>query len=566
MPRNRAIQSSRLPAVTGRLVVVETDGFGARAGIVSAEAGKPPTLELLTESLETDPLAAARSALQTLRAKAKKMPRRAVVVTVEVTPALLALPRGLSQRPPRQVQSALRWEMEPRVAQAAGSRRLVSLLIGRGVLNGAQAKEIIDCVVSERRAITPGRQPLRTGEMAEKLGYADRGQVEAALELQTWFTAEDQNPACGWVTSSGNEPARGSEWYVTSLCRERRERWRTLLRAQGLVLEGIYPLAGAAACAEATANGSGVRTHLQIDRGLLAHTRVRGESVEALGVRFIGEAEATASLCAEMLEAADSGALLLSGRVDRLPQIAADLSALTGRPVDIQAPDQQNGSDATGLSRATLLGPARHALGQAPATTLSCVPPTDPRTPVGQRASTWWAAAIVAFGLTLGGLDMLLKRQAEDAVNNALAVEGQRDSLKAERSRLNEENAERERLLAAITAAGELTTSLENRLHCWQEEVPRRAGFLPGILDALVVAVNGSVFVDSVKEVRPYVIEIEGWALTDQAGQKFTNALANRMGGEKLFVLEQSLRHRSDEQGDVYSMRVVLGPEGEVIR
>ncbi|MFH0943748.1 MAG: hypothetical protein V2A76_01005, partial [Planctomycetota bacterium] len=140
----------------------------------------------------------------------------------------------------------------------------------------------------------------------------------------------------------------------------------------------------------------------------------------------------------------------------------------------------------------------------------SCVPPADPKTPVGQRPSTWWAAAILVFGLTLGGIDTLLKRQANDAVSEALTVEQQRDRLKAERSRLIEENAERERLLAALAAAEKRTASLVMRVHCWREEVPRRAGFLPEILDALVVAVNGSVFIDSVKEVRPYVIEIEG--------------------------------------------------------
>jgi|GEM_PF-2797760 len=583
--RSKPPNHSRLPSLSSRLVAVETDGFGVRAAVIRRKGKSELVIERLARSGNADPFEATLEALAELRRAGSRLPRRAIVVSVEVTPALLSLPRTMEKRPAQQLQTALRWEIEPRVAQRTGSRQIGGIFVGQGAIPADEVEQMLAIQEQRRQTEHTGQRPPRLGELARELGYVTPGQVDEALELQKWFTKEDVDLACGWTAlgdrGSGAASAESrAPWLVAGLCRERRRRWIETLRLAGIELEGIYPLAGAAAplIADRCEVPSGC---IQVERGLVVHSRLHRGRPEALELRYMGEKapsvkESHAFLTSERLESVwvcgrdidtfAAGLSALNGcEVGRLP--APGLSLPAGKPAEKPkdtAPADSSAHTAdeitTSEALAPLFGAARHALGLAPVESAVCVPARDPAEPLTRQPLFLGLLLLAAF-VVLGSLaDLWIRDWRDTVIDEAHTLEmrlaGHREEHRAAASRtrvheamLTDKAAEEERLRAARSRLGYVETVL-----------PQRARFLPAFLESLSGAVDQDVYIESVVETAPYQIELSGLALSDGAAQRFLRSLAGTLAPLELMFLEQSAStRRAGELAGAVTITALIG-------
>ncbi len=563
------------PAIRRGLVVVETDGFETRAALVRRGRKGRLAVEGLATARGSDPLRAAAEAVEALRNGPARLPRRAIVITVEATPACLDLPLRPGERPPRQLQNALRWEMEPRLAQRVGSRQIGSILVGQGALEPARAQEILRGMASQGGAGRRTEGTPRFGELAQQQGWVEPGQVGEALELQRWFTAEDVDPTCGWAVHAPAAGAGEARWLVASLCRDRRDRWREMLREKGLELAGLYPLPGAPLGALPPEAWMQPSICLQIERGLLVRSETGAGGAAAIELHYTGEQAVSPERCLEVLGAGGASSVWICGGAPGVADLALELSARNGRFVHLLRPKTDRAPEGIPPeSLGAMLGACRHALGEARRDSVACVPPRDPSPPILARPPGWWIASLAALALVMIGAEIGLAKLARGATDRAGGLVERREELEAERDRVLATNREGQRLQAQLESGrselGELRERegfIRQQLLAREREIPRRAVFLPGVLSALSHTVGEGVYLTRVRELDPYVLEIEGWSVSDEAAQVFCKALAAAAVDLRLGVLEQSTELRSGRGGaEAWGFRLRLGPRGEIVQ
>lgn len=562
MIKTTSTRHSRSPSVSRRLLVVETDGFSVRAAVVRRTGKRGLSIDRLVQTSRTDPLLAAADAIEELQKTEPHLPRKAVVVSVEVTPALLSLPIAPNGRAPEQLQNALRWEMEPRVAQRIGSRQIGGILMGLGVLSSQQVEKLLADQKQSRSLLGAGQRPPRFGELAVDHGYATKDQLKSALELQRWFTADEVDLACGWSTIRSGKNEGRHPWLVAGLCRNRRRRWKEILRAKGIELEGVYPLAGSAGPVLSPQSPSPCAC-IQLEQGLAVLYRFQNGHPESLEIQYTGERHHNLWESFRFLAEEGIHNVWVCGR-DVKP-ILDQLDTLDGcNPNLLQAAEAVLPENVTPESLVPMIGAARHALGLSPKECAVCVPARDPAAPLLKRPFIRGLAIPAAAVLLCLGAEFGVSRYQENLEREAAVLKQQLDEKKFEVRNKQSLIQTGQTLQADIDQERERLNSIRSQLKYYENDLPHRARFLPELLEVVSDNITDDIFLESLEEKEPYHVELDGWALTDAAAQRFYQSLCADLEKLGLAMLEGSSRAQEGGVGaGAYTLHAVFGPAGE---
>jgi hypothetical protein len=530
----------------GPLVVFEADGLSLRGAVVHVERDGRVRLERLAESRAIEPAAALTDVTEQLRAAGRLPSTQCIVITAEAIGALVRLPVERAQAPESMAQM-VRWELEPFLAQQTVARPLGSILSGLGMLSREQVREVLAEQEMRRRQASRDRAANRFGDIARELGHVTDSRIGEALALQARLTedASADDFACGWSSEPRVPGDEGSPWLVAGMPRRRRQWWLTQLAQRGLRLQALYPLLG---CAGAALSTDRERIVVEADRDLVACAAVQRGTVTSLQILPLSFEEPIASVCGELLEERGAREALICGRgspesvLAGLPSANGQRVALLDPPLDGMLPE---GTSRAGL--VGLVGAARHALGQVPASAAVRIPARDLGAPLRRRPAFWWAVIAGILVLALGAAEIALAGAHRRAEQDLAEVREPWRRVDAELTRLKRRGIDAKSLRARIARAREERTALQERIGRLEAGPRERAGLLPFLLDALAQSASSEIVLDRLAEVRPGQIRVEGRALTEHAVQAFARAVATRVRGRALRVAAQSIR--TDQPG-----------------
>lgn len=528
-----------------QLLVVETDGFGFRAGLVRVKGGKT-SFECVVDSEAADPLAGLSDIVARLQQVCRDLPKEAILLTPAVVPAVLQLPVAPTRpRPHAQMQEMIRWELEPFFIQRVGLWKLGIILVRRGHLSEDQMREIIQELErrkEEKHRALGSRASTLFGEVAVEWGYITPEQRDACLKIQEQFQVTDEEMVCGWSpqplppgeTPKGPGERLGKEggrypWLVCGSSRAERSRWVALFQAQGFELKGIYPLVG---CSAAVLNGSSAPSSalIEVRDGVMGCLRLSGERIQALQLYYAADRSFSEEAPLAWV-GGEADTLYLSGQDHRIHPLSAALAALRQQetrfiPVEVEPSTLPDGMSAAALSG--MLGAARHALRLPGGGRAVCVPARDPGPPLRHRVGIWWLSAGLLALVIVGTAEFSL------AVRRQAARRHQAEALEALNALKEEASAIQERQ----EAIKRVQKSLEERRREWREmsqrrdylesELPGRADRILSFLDRVAGALPKEMVLERVAEEQGAFL-IRGWALSERATQRFAEQLAVAM-------------------------------------
>ncbi|MBI4615926.1 MAG: hypothetical protein HY720_20075 [Planctomycetes bacterium] len=539
-----------------RLTAIEVDGFGLRAAIVRA-AGEGVIVEKVAASREPDTDAALDEALGELR-RGGRVPRRAILVTVEVVPATLELPLDPARpRPTREMHELVRWEMEPVLAGRIASRPIGAVLIGRGYLSHEQARAVLDRLEAEEAPF---------GETAVEMGLVTRDQVRECLAIQAWFTGPDEAHDVGWCSQPSSPGARRTRWLAAGMNRHLGDQWRQRLARFGLSLDFLYPLVGgASALVEAPPKAR--LAVLEVERCFLAATRLAGGAVEGVRIAYTADRSPSA---AEAIEILGGGveALFYAGRTPGLAQLASDVARLAGvecRPIAVAfaGPLPAGTSE---VSLAGIAGAARHALGRVLPHRAVAISTPRPRSSLASRGAVCAAFLLAAAAVALVLFEQRLGRDLESAEASRAEAAGRLEAVVGEVALLSRRAAEAEKAQGDVARRREALEPLRRRIEFLVTDLPARGALAPGLLAALARAAGPDVVVDAVVLDLAGELRFEAWAVSEAGAEALVRRLLPELLPWRFSIKKQSIEEKPGRlglAGWAVALVFVRDPEGD---
>ncbi len=505
-----------------RLLACETDGFVLRAAVVVLNEGKA-VIEAWAESRAIDLKEALSELIAALKKNTANLPRRAILMSPSVLTAMLELPLKGKARSEREMQELIRWEMEPLFAQQVTRWNLGTILLGRGDLDQDQREEII---LKSRGA--NAKQGARFGERAIELGMVSRTQVEEALQLQEHLQVMDDTLLCGW-----SAPTDGGEytgWLCCALGKASLQRFREAFAHHHIRLDWLYPQIGPALAALSRA-GDGIIPVLEIQQGMVAC--VLGESGAITGMQFTQGSGDRLSVgdCLEVCHAllrTSMTTLWLSGSYAEHLVLVKQLEERLDRPLKPIPVVFKNGG-APPWSAAGLLGASMHVFALEPKTRLVRVIAEPPPPPVYRRPAVWAATAALAIIFCLGALEYSFYAQRRILVQEERAYLDKLAIIESEERRVGKQKTEAEHAEERLISLQGALKAANLRYILLHEVLPARLAFVRGFMGRLGSTLSPEFALNRVTELPSGVIEIQGWALSEQAAQQFVRDLAEMM-------------------------------------
>lgn len=506
-----------------RLLACETDGFVFRAAVVVLNEGQA-TIECCAESRAIDLKEAIFDVIAALKKGPADLPRRAICLSPSVVTAILELPlKGGKARSEREMQELIRWEMEPLFAQQVSRWNLGAILLGRGHLNQDEREKIILASLG-----TAGKAGPRFGELAIELGMVTRTQVEEALQVQEHLQVMDDKLLCGWVAPPDTGEHTG--WLCCAVGKESLQRFREAFAHHHIRLDWLYPQIGPSLSALSTSEGE-VFPVLEIQQGMVAC--VLCESGAITGMQFTQGSGERLSVgdCLEVCHAllrTSMATLWLSGSYADHPVLVKQLEERLDRPVKPIPVSFKNG-DAPQWSLAGLLGASMHVFAREPITRLVRVMAESPAPPVYRRPDVWAATAALAIVFYLGGLEYSFYTQRQALTQEQARYRDKLTIIESEERRVADQKMEAENAEARLISLKEALKAANLRYTLLHDLLPARLSFVRGFMGRLGATLSPEFALNRVVELPSGVIEIQGWALSEQAAQQFARDLAEMM-------------------------------------
>jgi len=569
------------PRLRGGVLVVEANGYGVTAGVVSLQNAKPSLQHVATSTL-APPHEAAKEAIAQLKGQGQGqgVPRDVLLLTAQAVAGVVQLPVSPGQpRPAAQMQELVRWELESVLAQSMAGRPLGAILVGRGHLTHREATEV-GRYMGQSRPVqsTPSGNAinsagLRFGDTAVEMDYATRAQVDECLRIQQWFQAGGDQYVCGCRPLSDEPVEQGVwRWMAAAISREARSDWRETFDSIGLRLAGVYPVAGAAApwngadTQGAKAASDEAVAVVEVDPDQLTCTHLGAAGVTRFQHRQVTTRSDAAARIAELCAADVCDRVLIAGHVNEPDELTQDTAAALGTPVAMMRAEvtDAEASNAAGHGCARLLGAARSAIARdASAFALPAIAPTDPPPPRLRQPRAWWAAAAVLVLLSLVGAEALLRTHLASA--EQLATQ-RRDELRQIDDHIDETRAHNRRVTAMRETLAEQERTagqLDQQLHFFTHQLDRRAAWLSTLLNTLGDVTPPGVVIDRVQHERDGQLRLDGWAMSQRVPEAFAERLNERLARWGVAVRAQSVERgpgRLNLEGYAFEMR--LGPVG----
>lgn len=526
-------------------LVCETDGFMLHAAVVRRVGTELAVLHT-AQAQEKDLKSTLARVVALLEEKGWKPGGNAILLSPGVTPGLLELPvnpgKPLSAV---QINAMVRYELEPVLMEFTNLWSMGRMLVGSGAMTREQAREIIAQQAGRNMKNASDREVevysfKRFGEMALEAGYITRAQLDEALERQSWFKLEAEEPACGWRRQGlDRQDENRVYWMAAGAGSQAIKRWREAFGNHGITLDALYPMAGCALAA-LPANAAQPALVLELRAGLMMGGRIDQGQIEAF---HLHKPAAPGSDLDHLLEVfhqltpPEAVSLWLAGGMPMAEGLAAELGQMIGREVEVM---QGDGLADIGLTPG-MAGAARNALG-LPGAAWACEIPADgPRVPFWQQPG---------FRLVAGGILLLLLLATTEAV-----LQTRQYLLQSEHGKIAASMAEFDAAKARIQAEIDKIKAIKDKVKAARDEIgqlDRRMGFYGGtlaersvlvqlLLDELAQTVPGDVVVDKIEETPRDGFRIYAWSVTERGGTQFVQAFKETMAGWDVVVEDISM-------------------------
>ena len=544
------------------LMVLNHDGF-TLSGIVIHAGLSGLEIQAASSSSAIDTNTAIADILQQIKAQGiNKPPKQAILLSNSAISAVIHLPVSPEKpRTPEQMRELVRWELEPLFAHQNERWQLGALLMGRGYLTSEQRSEIMSEVLS-RNVAANNRMSVRFGEMAQKLDYATRAQVEECLSLQESLVQYDDDIECGWapLRKPDNDDLDDEQprfpWLATGMADGQRRTWVNACRKNDLFLGWIYPSLGAAFPLASKGLNRDVML-LDIQQEQFALLRGGREGLQTLRIESCRDGKPTSDqiigLCTEEL-VPDLEHIILNAPRSLFETTAQPLANAAQKEV-IPFSDEVlgDGYSQFGISTvqaAGLLTVADHALGRTRPDTHARIQAQPPKPPLWKRKEIYpyAAAAMVLFGLLINDLSMRYSKISNQHRLEQLETEF---SQKMRIKKAAMDNTSKAQNLSSKVA--DIKKRLEETSKEYQalNRLVDRQQLIPGLLNSLQKSITDEVVIDQVsqKPQQENHFYISGWALSDTAAQLFVNNLGRDMKPWKIRVQDSRVQSKQVRMG-----------------
>ena len=571
------------------LLVCETDGFLLR-GAVLMRAGNEVVVLHHAESQQADMAESVTELINSLKADGWEGDQ-AVLLSPTVLSTLIELP--INPKKPRtlaQMQELIRWEVEPLLMQHTTQWSVGHLLVGRGYMTQEQAESVMD--LQQGKDNSAGGLELsekfslrRFGDLAEELGYIKRSQLNACLAGQEWLKSNDENIECGWSAQGEVADIPGTfNWLVSCVNKGLLQRWTSAFNAKDIVLQSMYPLAGASTPLLSETIESGILLESQNDLALAV--QIKDNFIVAQHL-YLSPANQELEACLEAYHALNppsSSAVSLASWHKEDNGLHEEL----GQALSVKLQSLNNSPVSKYLSPG-MLGAGHHAFALSGAQRCTNVrlegplPTTWNRIDV--RAATLFLflfLSIVAAELSLVVRENVIENKKEDVDNRWGQISGAINRIKGEIAQVKK----REDILKAKDKDRH---RIEARLTFFSEKVPERAALVQAILGSLQSSISDEIIINSIDEfgkrvgVYPKVVvpirkdtrieienfNLEAWALSETAAQGFIQDVERSLASWGLEVRDSRVISRLGPMslpGFTVSMRLVKLVSADIIK
>jgi hypothetical protein len=523
----------RLKPRLRRVLAIATDGCNATGAVIRALDGPRLEIEAVATSRALKFEAVAEELMAGLKTQGVGIPKQAILLTASMLPAVLELPVAASKPlSAGQMMDMIRWELEPLFAQQIALWSIGGLLFGRGYLDEAERRELLDAHRSVQAALRTrgGRAAARFGEMAIDKGFVSREQVEECLALQEELQMTDADILIGWHPSAvgaGHDPGQ-SAWLCAGLSPAIKLRWVEALERAGLHVLWIYPLAGASAPLAAL---HGVSVALELHPLVGACYRQRDGALAQLGYHQFTDVPLSAGeallLGQPVLRPDDRVMGLYAGRGwdPALGEILGielkrEIIGVHGGALILPA-----GCEVPAPVLAALGGGAAHALGLAPVASAVRLAGSKPPPPAYKRPAVWLGAAAACAAIAIAGFETAMYLQTRTLKEKDGVLSVRMEELDAAK-RSVEESVRAEQDAKKQTAEIEAELERVNRRKSIYERVlVQRDRYVTSLLDALINLANDELMLYSVEEAAWQQVQITGFALRVEAVYSYARAL-----------------------------------------
>lgn len=535
-----------------RWLLIEADGFGARAAIAEREAGAW-RLGTLVRSRHWQPAAQLSELTAALHAAGEKLPKRVLLVSSACVPALIDLPVDPQRpRPDTQMREMVHYDLEPLVAQHNNLWTLGEVMGAIGVLDAQARREV--AVALEQRRMNERHQPYRFGEVAIAEGMATREQVDACLERQHAQQILDADLACGWrpvVVPEGVAHA-GPRWLGAACAPGLRDAWRDALAATGLRLTAVAPRLLLGGLPTDAQTDSRARLLLEIRPEQVARGRRHGLRLDALDSEPRLERAADAAWLADQilewtLDDPEETLLLVADPAldaEACALLAEELQARTRVPCRVLAAD----ADTTCLAgfAAWLADRDRDRDARAVPEIAARVPLPPPWKRRGGRQAMIYAGFVLALIAWEGHARWRLAAMENEMGRFQHELRIRADDGNAQedaRARELEQHLDkaRETLAAALVEADRL------------EGIARRVATVPGLIRLLADSIDPQIVLDALRETdsnsADIGIQVVAWSTSDVLAQRFAKTVQEAVRPLRLSVAQTDVKREPGRTG-----------------
>lgn len=526
------------------LLVVETDGFELKTFVVQHKNDKIHVQRYISAH-QVNQIEAFNETVKTLQASAGRLPKNAILITPEVVPAILSLPKDLHEAG-GEMNEIVRWELEPVFAQYFGTWALGSILIGRGHMSYQDVQDVLTQLRERRRTSSEShqKQARQFGAIAIEQAYINQEQLNEAMQMQQYYRSEDEEVVCHWQFQEGMASVNGDPLaLVCGIGQTQQLQWTQAFEQHKLFLKGIYPFVGSSAPSLMDSDLSVAL--LEVNAGLISLTQASTKGIESLYTQVTDRkppsVEVCANLCGDVL-AQNVEQVWVCGRgcaeIDRCKD---ELAERINRRVDVLPLAlcvETLPPELYAHSLAGLVSVVNHSLALVPASKAGCVPGSLPPLPITQRIETWASVAAVVLLLCMGLIEW--KAQVETHAIQAY-IDNKNEELSSIQDAIDKLTSQKKNSVITKKDLEQLQSenkTIQEQIHFYQEVLPLRSDFIKSFMGIIGTSVSDQVVLNKVTEDNSGAIVIDAWATEEAAAHAFGQRLTEQVVGWRMRVVD----------------------------
>ncbi len=515
------------PGLPRRVLVFETTGFGLYGKVAASHVdgtvqGSEPAYSNASEFA-----VAVGEVLEQLAEQTKKrLPKTAVLISPSAASELVPLPVDPRKPRPRlQMNELVRWELEEVSVRQNDIWSLGALLQGRGYVTAEQRRELEVHAESEGGHVSA----VNTYRNA-----VSQDQFDECLGLQEILMSMDDELALGWSPQQGAPEEGQFAWYCAGAAEGVCAEWVKAFKTHEIFCSLIYPQLGAAFPLVEFGPDQTMRLLVDIRQEQFGLFQGVDGRLDALSihscVKGAVDPQQIASAVQRFMPEETTGIYLSAPEADHATVAAALEHQLDGVEILSVPGLEPTEKKIPPAILASLEGVARHALKKSRLGGLVGVLVQPPRPPIWKSKTFWPWAVIVGLLVALISTEISVRLRTLQRNAELVDLEIEYELRMQIKSEASATRGDVRALDKELTEKEQEHTELMRRMEVLEDVIRYRQHLVPGVLQAIGVAIPPEVQLDSIQENEDRNgFYLEGWALRDTEAQRFGNLLNEKL-------------------------------------